>query len=366
MLQTTRNFDQASPSGLSRIRSIFVLCPTWVGDMAMATPIFRALRSSYPHAKITLCMRPSLVGLIAGADWYDAILVYDKKRLHRGIRGWWHFLWTMRKERYDLALILPSSFRGGLISWFTRARIRVGYRRPGSSWMFTHSVAKIREENKFVPTYMGRYYGVLSALVSAPPASMELELPLGQEIREKAGEIWEKAASDRGAPKILLTPGASFGSSKLWPTAHFARLVDLLGQGYRATILISPGPGEEPIAASIRDQARYPVTVLPASEVGLEMLKGIVHEADLLVSNDTGPRHIAHAFKIPSVVTMGSTDPRYSEIDLENTIVLRHPISCSPCHLKTCPIGNLCMIGIAPEQVYEAVRKQMSRSTTPD
>jgi heptosyltransferase-2 len=346
---------------LVHVESFFVHCPNPVGDAVMSTAALRALRQRFPKAHMTLCVRPPLAVLFQGADWCDRLLVYDKKR-HRTIKGFWAFLHELRSRRYDVAIVMPNSLDSALIGRFSRAPIRLGYERSGGCYLLTHTLPRPRENGKLLPVYMGAYYGALTALLGAAPASLELELPLAEETRQSARGVWDKVSPTGDQAKILVTPGAGFGSSKLWPEAYFAKAIDLLGRDYQAKILIAPGPGEDEIAKNIQQQTSYPVTVLPAIQGGLSILKGLLHEADLLISNDTGPRHVAHAFHIPAIILMGSTDPRHTATPLEKGVVLRHPIECAPCHLKQCPFQHHgCMTGIMPERVVEAARQFLKK-----
>jgi heptosyltransferase-2 len=94
-----------------------------------------------------------------------------------------------------------------------------------------------------------------------------------------------------------------------------------------------------------------------ADRVDLEMLKPLVKRCNLFVTNDTGPRHYAVAFDVPTVVIMGSTDPRYTAANLEHTAVVRKELACSPCHKKVCPRQHECMREIRPAEVLEAAER---------
>ena len=91
-------------------------------------------------------------------------------------------------------------------------------------------------------------------------------------------------------------------------------------------------------------------------------MKGVIRRCKLLLTNDTGPRHIAAAYRIPIVCLMGSTDPTYTDTDIENTILLRREdVACSPCHKKVCPIDHRCMTWIEPPAAIEAVETLLDR-----
>ena len=93
----------------------------------------------------------------------------------------------------------------------------------------------------------------------------------------------------------------------------------------------------------------------------LEVLKSVVRRSSLMVTTDTGPRHFAVAFDVPAVVVMGPTDPRYTESNVDRTIVVREEVECAPCHLKVCPIDHRCMTWIETDRVIEAAEDLLRR-----
>jgi heptosyltransferase-2 len=151
-----------------------------------------------------------------------------------------------------------------------------------------------------------------------------------------------------------MNPGAQFGSSKCWPPAHFARLAELISQDWHCKILLLIGPGEEDIGKEIVKLTQTTIINTGPDKVDLAMLKPLIQRCRLLFTNDTGPRHYAVAFNIPVVVIMGPTDPRYTQANLEQTIILRQEMVCSPCHLKKCTLDHRCMTEISPEAALQA------------
>ena len=120
------------------------------------------------------------------------------------------------------------------------------------------------------------------------------------------------------------------------------------------------GRGEEKIAEAILAKTKAPIINTACDHIDLEMLKPLIKRCDLLVTNDTGPRHYAVAFGVPVVVIMGPTDPRYTSANLEKTIVIRTQAECSPCHKKICPTDHRCMRQITPRMVFEAGEKLLN------
>lgn len=337
------------------IHSILVICPNWVGDFVMATPTFRSLRQVLPGSQITLFVKPSLAKLAEGAEWCDRIFLYDRNRLHKGFWGWCRLWNWFRTQKFDLAFVLPNSLRSGLVGKLSGARYRIGYDRTGGVFCLSHRLKRLKEGKKFLPIYMGYYYGKLFEAFFPGTVKQDLDLPLLPDQNRFAMGYWDKVHPQGSAFRIAIAPGASYGSSKLWPTAYYATLIHLLGNEYRPKMLLVPGPGEEMIAKDISSLAQYPISILPTKQGKLDVLKSFIAQADLLICNDSGARHIAHAFGVRTVVLMGPTDPRHSENPEAPYEVLRNAVPCAPCHLKRCPYDHhACMTGLDPNQAFHA------------
>ena len=118
-------------------------------------------------------------------------------------------------------------------------------------------------------------------------------------------------------------------------------------------------PGEEEIGAAVRGHATSPLVDTGLDPLTVDVLKALIARSRVLLTNDTGPRHIAAAFDVPVVCLMGPTDPTYTDTDMERqTVLRREDVPCSPCHLKVCPVpGHPCLTGIPPAEAIAAVEK---------
>jgi heptosyltransferase-2 len=178
--------------------------------------------------------------------------------------------------------------------------------------------------------------------------------------REAVAKRLVEAGLAPGARTLVVTPGASFGSSKLWPPAHFAAAATTVARRHGLAVVLAPGPGEEALAREIERAMREPALVLAEPPTSLAELVALLAGAALHLGNDTGPRHIAVALGIPTIVLIGPTDPRHTAHQLERQRVLREAVPCSPCGLKACPIDQRCMTRIAPERVVAAAAELLA------
>jgi len=335
-------------------KRLLVFCPNWVGDVVMATPALDCLRQNYPDAELIGVIRNYVRGVVEDGPWFDQIIGCDDKTT----RGFCKVVQTIRNLNPDAAIVLPNSVRSALTVRFAGVKEIYGYRRNGRSFLMTGGPKPIRAENGILPIPMVEYYMEICRWLHLKiPEVTKPCLFLSDSLQEKGDHLLHSYGIKPDDMVIGMNPGAQFGSSKCWPPEYFARLAELFTERWDCKILLFAGPGEEKIAQSIIEASKAPIFNTGPDKVDLALLKHLIKRSQLLVTNDTGPRHYAVAFDIPVVVIMGPTDPRYTAANLEKTIVLRYELDCSPCHKKKCPRDHECMLKISPNAVFEASQK---------
>lgn len=340
-------------SKLTNVRTLAVRCPNWVGDVVMATPVFDCLRRNLPQARIVGVMKKGAQGIVRDGPWFDDLVEGNDKT--------WAGFQRMRRQlkalSADTAILLTNSVRSALTMRLSGVRQVYGYRRQGRNLLLTGGPTASRNGTA-VPIPMGEYYLEICRWLGLElPAAPRPTLFIGEELRQRGDSLLAKHAIPENDFVIGLNPGASFGSSKCWPPEYFAELAGLLRKGIDARIILFSGPGEEGIIQAILDRTDVDLIDTRSDKVDLELLKPLVKRCNLFVTNDTGPRHYAVAFDVPTVVIMGSTDPRYTAANLDRTTVVRRELDCSPCHKKECPRGHECMREIRPAEVFAAAER---------
>lgn len=335
---------------MSDPQRILVRAPNWVGDLVMATPALRALRAAYPTAEITVEARPYLRELVEPLPSVDGFVPCGGSRLAElrlRVRG-------LKAACFDWALVMPDSVSAVLGPFFARIPRRVGYTRDLlRRSLCTEWLAQPTENGVRVPISMIERYLAITRHVGCPDQGDAMEVPVTAAARQAVAA--RLAASGLGEERLLLAvPGASYGSSKLWPPEHFAAACDEIAHAHGLRTVLAPGPGEEAVASSLLEHARTGGTLFTDPVLSLGELAALTARATLVLSNDTGPRQIAVAFGIPTVVLMGPTDPRYTQHHLDLQRVLREPVECSPCGKKRCPIDHRCMTRLAPARAARA------------
>jgi len=330
-----------------------VRLPNWVGDVVMATPALAALRAAHPEAEIVAEGRPYLAGLVRGLTSIDAFLPEA-----RGTRA---RVRSLRAGRFDWVVLLPDSVRSALAPFLARVPVRAGYARdPLRRALLTHGLVPPAEGGRRVPISMVERYLRITRALGCADADRRTRLAVDTALREVVAKRLAEAGLAPRQRTLLVTPGASFGSSKLWPPGHFAVACDQIGRRHGLAVVIAPGPGEEALAEAIARGMQEHAVVLAEPPTTLAELVALIAGAALQLGNDTGPRHIAVALGVPAVVLIGPTDPRHTAHQLERQRVLREDVACSPCGLKACPIDQRCMTRIAPERVVAAAAELLT------
>jgi heptosyltransferase-2 len=348
---------------------ILVVQPNWVGDAVMATPALRALRALYPKSRISYLLRRYVKPVYQGLAWADELITY-RAGAPDGSRGKDSLLeisTMLRSREFDLAILLPNSFKAALICKLARIPRIVGYDRDGRGFLLTDKLLPAKENGRFIPTPIVKYYLGLVNYLGSPSKDLRLELAVTPAELEAGRRCLESAGLDpnsqrharSGEPWVILNPGAQYGSSKCWPTGYFAQLGDDLAQQLGARILLSGSPKEQPILDEISGRMKTRAVDLSRAGIELGSLKEVIRRCDLMVTNDTGPRHIAAAFGVPLITLFGPTHPEWTEIYFSGERKLSVPVFCGPCQKKKCPLDHRCMVRLTPAMVLEAARSAL-------
>ena len=344
-------------------KKILIVQPNWVGDAVMATPALRALRQQFPSAHIAYLMRRYVKPLYTGMPWADQLITYRTgKTKKKAGKGLFDLGRRLRSAKFDLAILFPNSFQAALICKMANIPRVVGYERDGRGFLLSDKLLPQKEKGKFIPTPIVKYYMGLAQYLGSAQRELNMQLFVTGPEQRLAAEVLthsgldcniHRPASAGGPPLILLNPGAQFGAAKCWLPENFAALADRLMDELNAHVLISASPRERPIVdAILRSMKRVPIDLLAKGST-LGALKEIVRRCDLMVTNDTGPRHMAAAFDVPVVTIFGPTHPEWTEIYFPKERKVAVKVFCGPCQKKTCPLDHRCMTRVTPAMVFE-------------
>lgn len=325
--------------------TILVIGPRWVGDMVMAQCLFSALRQLHPDAAIDV-LAPNWAAPLVGRmpeirrqiDFplkTGSLEFLTRRRYGRELRG-----------RYDMAYVLPGSWKSALIPFFARIPRRVGFLREMRYGLLTDIVPlpdtlKRRTAEAFFALARGGSFRYPKLTVDAANQSALLE---------------RHGLADKGF--VAMMPGAEFGPAKRWPSESYAGLArEMMAQGYRVALFGSKN--DVPVTGEIA--ALAPGAVDLAGKTRLEDAIDLIAAARLAVSNDSGLMHVAAAVETPIVAVYGSTSPKNTPPLSDRRELVWLALSCSPCHKKICPLGHLnCLRTLGVEQVSAAAARLLS------
>ena len=384
-------------------RRILVRGVNWLGDAVMTTPALFRLRERFPDAHIALATPKDLKDLWLRHQAIDEIISFNiedeiwdvarKIRLHAS---------SLFKPAFDLAIVFPNSPRSALEVWLARIPWRLGYARPWRNWFLTQaiptrpgavkmrkrSVAEIKRlanspaDAAQNPSPVNREPALASQnsaahqvheylhLVAALGANRDPLPPYLAVTHEEINGAVQKfnlaAALANNRPLLAVNPGAEYGPAKRWPVERFIAATRDIQKRTNGIWLILGGTGDIEVAGRIEFQLRGQGSELRnlAGQTSLRELCALLKVCRVLLTNDTGPMHVAAALGTPVVVPFGSTSPELTGPGLPGDPrhrLLQSGAPCSPCFLRECPIDFRCMNGIGVERVVEAVVKTLKR-----
>jgi heptosyltransferase-2 len=348
------------------IDRIVVRGANWVGDAVMTIPALRLLRRLFPKAHITLATRAWAKGLFADVQFIDALQVHEGRGLRsvvKQVRQW-------RQANFDLAVLFPNSLETALVASLARVPLRIGYATDGRQSLLTHplDVPEWRASKHEVFYYL-RIVAELewltrheqSFLDTQPDGSLEVSVGRQAAARDS---LRRHGVVNEGRTLVALCPGSVNSRAKRWPSERYAALADRLIDELAVEVLLIGSARETEVSLDVSQQMLNKATVL-TGQTDLAELVGILSLVDLLVTNDTGPAHIAAALGRPTLVIFGPTNPLTTRPFSPFAEIVREPPDCAPCMLRDCPIDHRCMTAITPDEMFNRARTMLQITAAP-
>ncbi len=311
-----------------------------IGDVVRALPLLPRLKAAYPGVEIGWAVEPPARDLVEGHPLVDRAIVFQRGG---GARAFVPFLREVRRFRADLCLDLQRHLKSGVVSWASRAPVRVGFARANSregNWLFsTHHIA---EQDHFRSKLL--QYQEFADFLGAPPRPVDFGLRLSEAEEQRVERLLQEVLR----PFVAAFVGSSW-PSRVWFPDRTARVAEALRERGIATVLVG-GPGEREFARQVREQARCRVHDL-AGQTTLRELAGVFRRALAAWGPDSGPMHLAAAVGTRVVSLWGATSPRRSAPFGNEAGVIVGQAPCVPCYRRRCPIGRVCMQSISAERV---------------
>ena len=393
---------------MSLPQRIIVRGVKWLGDAVMTMPALCRLREAFPNAHIAVLSPPKLEELYRCQPAIDSILTTDSSESAFALSG------RLRANQYDTALIFTHSGRTALPFLLAGIPRRVGYGERGRAWMLTdpiqpdfaikihrrpekeikrltaddalpltfpkadtiplHTTAPAMPTGFRLPPPFSHpprphihhihHYLRLAAVLGASPEPVAPCLMVSQEDIDAVQRRFDLPAPDFARPLIGLNPGAEYGLAKRWPEERFVETARRLQERFPCNWLVLGGKADMELAARIAagiqsgDNLAQHTVWNVAGQTSLRELCALLRECDMVLSNDTGPTHVAAAMGSPVVVPYGSTSPEITGPGLPGDPrhrLLESNAPCAPCFHRVCPIDFRCMNSIPVSQVVDAL-----------
>jgi heptosyltransferase-2 len=338
-----------------RPHRIVVKAVNWLGDLVMSGPALHAIHDTFPGAHLAVLVRRELASFYDGAMWVDEVIPYG---LRTGVAGLFDQLAVVRRIRaghFDLAVVLPNSFRSAL--WMSLAGVqrRAGYDADRRGFMLSHKVAPRADVQSAHQVYY--WLTMVAETIGAKGAAAAYHLDVNVQSRDKM-RIWLANRRMRPeCPLIALAPVAAYGPAKEWPVERYAALADLLAERHGAECVLVGGIDDRPQCERIATQCKSGALVA-AAETSVGELIGLLSLCHGFAGNDSGCMHLAGALGVPTVAIFGSTNPKRTGPLGPHCKIIYRGLECSPCLARTCRFGHYnCLRDIAAEEVAGALEE---------
>ncbi|MFA5038254.1 MAG: glycosyltransferase family 9 protein [Candidatus Omnitrophota bacterium] len=343
-----------------RYRRILVARTDRLGDVLLSTPALRALRDRYPSSFIAVMVSPYTRSLVEGNPYVDEVIVFDKDK-EKGLLATLAFSRRLARFSFDLAIVLHPTFRVHLVTFLAGIRDRIGYDWK-APYFLTRALPHRKQEGL---KHEMEYNFDLLREAGVDETCVQMHIPLDKASEERMEDFFNRVVAGGPGPVIALNPAASC-PSKLWPVEKFARLSDELQKQLGARVLVITDAAHR----SISEQLFNLVSIRPVDCSGMfsvSELASLLKRCSLLISNDSGPVHMAVAVGTPVISIFGRNQPglgprRWGPVGPRD-IALHKPAGCSPCLAHDCQKGFECLASIGIEEVLEHAKSILAESS---
>lgn len=341
---------------------ILIRGANWIGDAVMTIPAMRELRRLFPDAEITLYTRPWAEGIFRDADFIDRILTIEALRTN--FRDTLSEAKQLKKNKYDIAVLFTNSFQSAAVVRLAGIPARFGYACEGRGVLLSDAIKTPiwKDERHQAFYYLNiieqiekRILGSNSVAASNPVC----KLTVTDERRRNACLLLENAGVDRTKKIVAFGPGSTNSMAKRWGEAKFAELGQRLQTELGANIILLGSESETDVSRTVCALTDVDMIDLTGT-TDLAEATAILSEVNVFVSNDMGLAHVAAAVGTKTIVIFGPTNDVTTRPFGGNAEVIRHPVECSPCMLRECPIDHRCMTRVSVDEVFEKVKREFN------
>ncbi len=329
--------------------NILVVNVNWLGDAIFSTPVFKALKKTYPKARISCLAVPRVKEVLLHCPYIDEIIVYDEKGEHWYPWAKLKLVFLLRQKKFDAAFLLHRSLTRAFLVYLAGIPLRVGYKTSKPSFFLTRAIEIDENLHR-----MDHYAKILKDEAIAVEDAYELAIP--EEDVKKMQTTLSAQGIEPDDYLVVVNAGGNW-DLKRWPYERFAQLIARLVRNFHVKVVIPGADKDLGLAHSIARLSGVDPVVL-AGSTGLKELLALFKRADCVISNDTGPLHLAASVGTDVIALFGPTRPQITgPKGRGRAVVLYKEIGCNkaPCYHLSCS-HNECMHAITVDHVCEALQ----------
>ena len=343
-------------------KNILIIKPSSLGDIVLALPALSALRRSFPDARISWLIRPEFAPLLKNHPHLTDTILFDRKFLGK---AWFHprafaslllLIRQLRRSKFDVVIDLQGLFRTASLAWLSGCKKRLGMTnaRELAHIFYTH---KIPQDQHCI--HLVDYYLKIIRAVGVSDVGVQFVLPADSAAADSISGLLARYGISPDSYAVFV-PGSAH-TSKCWPIENFAALADKISSRFGLSIIATGTKPEEGVIKRLKELANAPITNF-AGLTNLNELMALLRTARLVVSNDTGPGHIAAALGVPLVMMFSWSNPtRTAPYGRSECIVAREPFNRGLKIKSTDPKHDIKAITV--DEVYQKVCEQIRRSS---
>ena len=336
---------------------IIIRMPNWIGDFVMATPVLTDVRKAFPTSHITAMSRSPICDLLQESPDINELFHFSKtSRLGRRCERR-NIIEKLRHGHYDLGILLTHSFSSAWLFWWGHVQRRLGYQHHWRSLLLTDGV---KFPESVDAQHLVTTYKMLLCPLGVPISASKPRLYLAPKELEEARELLQRMRVPSHHALVGINPGATYGTAKCWLPNRFREVTERLLQDEHTSVIYFVDQSSFSLVKEIC-QGLPPRVVNLVGSTSLRQLAALIKLCDVLLTNDSGPMHVAAALETPVVALFGSTNDIITGPYQSGTVIHKH-VECSPCFKRVCPIDFRCMKQIEADEVYTKILDYLKKT----
>ncbi len=337
----------------SAAKKILIFNVNWLGDVLFSTAVIRNIRRNFPDSFIACIIPSRCYPVLKGNPHLDEIIIFDEKDRHKGLFARLGFVRNLKKKKFDTVFLLHRSFSRALIARLAGIPERIGHYTKKRAFLLTKKIIPPKRDS----LHRIDYYLDIIEKAGLRVEDRHTEFFISDEDMTFVENFLNKNSVKKDDFIVACNPGGNW-PPKRWPIGYWAQLLDKLIEKFEAKIIITGSNNDLSLANHIRDgMAHKPA--LACGVFNIKQLGALAKKADLFITADTGPLHIANSLGAKKIIALfGPTSPEVTgPYPLKNVIILQKDVGCKiPCYEVNCK-DNRCMKAITPQDVLKEIRK---------